>query len=121
VTTNYFGQSFESFRTIAVLVALILTNDELLIGIEDIRTITGRIYKGTESDRSDGVVDFGSNNRVTWYTPQEAQHQGSKISNKRSFKSITIVLYERATANSISYRAKTGLMTVGCKTRINEV
>jgi hypothetical protein len=57
----------------AVLVALILTNDELLIGIEDIRTIAGRICKGTESDRSDGVVDFGSNGReavgVTCYTP----------------------------------------------------
>ena len=72
MTANHFGQSFESFRTIAVLVALILTNDELLIGIEDIRTITGRIYKGTESDRSDSVIDFGSNNRsvsVTYYTP----------------------------------------------------
>jgi hypothetical protein len=44
-------------------VALILTNDELLIGIEDIRTITGRIYKGTESDRSDSIIDFGSNSR----------------------------------------------------------
>jgi hypothetical protein len=69
VTANYFGQSFESFKTIAVLVALILTNDELLIRIEDIRTITGRIYKGTESDRSDSVINFGSNNKVTWYTP----------------------------------------------------
>jgi hypothetical protein len=49
-------------------VALILTNDELSIGIKDIRTITGRICKGTESDRSDGVIDFGSNGRVTWYT-----------------------------------------------------
>ena len=56
----------------AVLVALILTNDELLIGIEDIRTITGRICKGTESDRSDSVIDFGSNDReavgVSWFT-----------------------------------------------------
>ena len=69
MTTNYFGQSFESFKTIAVLVALILTNDELLIGIKDIRTIAGRICKGTESDRSNGVIDFGSNSRVTCYTP----------------------------------------------------
>ena len=69
VTTNYFGQSFESFKTIAVLVALILTNDELLIEIKDIRTFTGRICKGTESDRSDSVIDFGSNSRVTCYTP----------------------------------------------------
>ena len=63
MTANYFGQSFESFKTIAVLVALILTNDELLIGIEDIRTITGRIYKCTESDRNDGIIDFGSNSK----------------------------------------------------------
>ena len=72
MTTNYFGQSFESFKTIAVLIALILTNDELLIGIKDIRTIAGRICKGTESDRSNGVIDFGSNGRrvgVTCYTP----------------------------------------------------
>ena len=53
----------------AVLIVLILTNDILLIGIKDIRTIAGRIYKGTESDRSDSVIDFGSNNRVTCYTP----------------------------------------------------
>jgi len=63
VTANHFGQSFESFKTIAVLVALILTNDKLSIGIEDIYTITGRIYKDTESDHSDDVVDFGSNGR----------------------------------------------------------
>ena len=63
MTANYFGQSFESFKTMAVLVALILTNDELLIGIEDIRTIAGRICKGTESDRSDSVIDFRLNNR----------------------------------------------------------
>ena len=52
--------------------ALILTNDELLIGIEDIRTFTGRIYKGTESDRSNSIIDFGSNSgsvSVTCYTP----------------------------------------------------
>jgi hypothetical protein len=49
--------------TMAVLIALILTNDELLIRIKDIRTITGRICKGTESDRSDSIIDFGSNNR----------------------------------------------------------
>jgi hypothetical protein len=53
--------------------ALILTNDELLIRIEDIRTIAGRIYKGTESDRSISIIDFGSNDReavsVTCYTP----------------------------------------------------
>ena len=68
MTANYFGQSFESFKTIAVLVTLILTNDELLIEIEDIRTFMGRIYKGTESDHSDSVIDFGSNNSVTYYT-----------------------------------------------------
>ena len=53
--------------------ALILTNNELLIRIKDIRTITGRIYKGTESDRSNNVIDFGLNSReavgVTYYTP----------------------------------------------------
>ena len=52
--------------------ALILTNDELLIRIEDIYIITGRIYKGTESDRSNNVIDFGLNSReavgVTYYT-----------------------------------------------------
>jgi hypothetical protein len=69
VTVNYFGQSFEPFKTITVLIALILTKGELLIGIEDIRTITGRIYKGTELDHSDSVIDFGSNSRVTWYIP----------------------------------------------------
>ena len=51
--------------------ALILTNNELLIGIEDIRTIAGRIYKGMESDRSISVIDFRSNSReavgVTYY------------------------------------------------------
>jgi hypothetical protein len=61
VTTNYFGQFFKSFKTIIVLVALILTNNELLIGIKDIYTITGRIYKGIELDYN--VVNFGSNNR----------------------------------------------------------
>jgi hypothetical protein len=39
VTTNYFNQSFDSFRTIAVLVALILKIDKLLIGIKDIHTL----------------------------------------------------------------------------------
>ena len=72
MTANYFGQSFESFKTITVLVALILTNDVLSIRIEDIRTITGRIYKGMESDRSISVIDFRSNSReavgVTYYT-----------------------------------------------------
>jgi len=70
---NYFGQSFESFKTITVLITLILTNDELLIRIEDIYIITGRIYKGTESDRSDSIIDFGLNDKeavgVTYYTP----------------------------------------------------
>jgi hypothetical protein len=39
VTANHFDQSFDSFRTMAVLVALILKIDELSIGIEDIRTL----------------------------------------------------------------------------------
>ena len=39
MTTNHFDQSFDSFRTIAVLVALILKIDELSIGIKDIRTL----------------------------------------------------------------------------------
>jgi hypothetical protein len=43
--------------------ALILMNNKLLIRIKDIRTITGRIYKGTESDHSDSIIDFRSNNR----------------------------------------------------------
>ena len=70
MTANYFGQSFESFKTITVLVALILTNDVLSIRIEDIRTNTGRIYKGTESDRSESIIDFGDQivEKVTWYT-----------------------------------------------------
>jgi hypothetical protein len=38
-------------------------NDELSIGIEDIRTIAGRIYKGTESDRNDSIINFGSNSK----------------------------------------------------------
>jgi hypothetical protein len=42
---------------------LILTNDILLIRIKDIRTITGHIYKGIESDRSVDIVDFRSNDR----------------------------------------------------------
>jgi len=50
-------------------VILILTNNELSIGIKDIRTIIGRIYKGTESDRSNSIIDFGLNSRVTCYTP----------------------------------------------------
>ena len=53
--------------------ALILTNNELLIRIEDICIIMGRIYKGTESDHSISIIDFGSNGReavsVTYYTP----------------------------------------------------
>jgi hypothetical protein len=65
MTTNYFSQSFESFKTIAVLIVLILTNNILSIRIKDIRTIIGRIYKGTESDRSDNIIDFGSNSKVT--------------------------------------------------------
>ena len=63
MTTNYFGQFFESFKTIAVLIALILTNNELSIRIKDIRIITGHIYKSTESDRSDNIIDFRSNSR----------------------------------------------------------
>ena len=50
---------------------LILTNNELSIGIKDIRTIIGRIYKGTESDRSNSIIDFGLNNKsvnVIYYT-----------------------------------------------------
>ena len=43
--------------------ALILTNNELWIEIEDIYTFIGRIYKGTESDHSDSVIDFRSNSR----------------------------------------------------------
>ena len=56
--------------------ALILTNNELLIGIEDIRTIAGRIYKGIDSDCSVSIIDFGSNSRkavnVTCYTLLES-------------------------------------------------
>ena len=48
-----------------------MTNDELLIRIEDIYIITGRIYKGIKSDHSDSIVDFRSNNKeavgVTYY------------------------------------------------------
>jgi hypothetical protein len=51
--------------------------------------------------------------------PQEAQHHGSKISSKKLQIDHNRAL-ERATANSVSYRAKTGLMTVGCTTRIKE-
>jgi hypothetical protein len=68
MTTNYFGQSFESFKTIAVLIALILTNDELLIEIKDIRTFIDHIYKSIESDRSNSIIDFGSNSKVIYYT-----------------------------------------------------
>jgi hypothetical protein len=39
VIVNYFGQSFNSFRTIAVLVALILKINKLLIRIKDIHTL----------------------------------------------------------------------------------
>jgi hypothetical protein len=39
VTTNHFNQSFNSFRTIAVLVALILKVNKLLIEIKDIYTL----------------------------------------------------------------------------------
>ena len=94
MTTNYFGQSFESFKTIAVLIALILTNNKLLIRIKDIRTIAGRIYKSTESDRSDSVIDFGSNGREGHVVHPLRKHntKDQKYQVKRSFKSITIVL-----------------------------
>ena len=63
MTTNYFGQSFESFKTITVLIALILTNNKLLIRIKNIRIIISRIYKSIESDYSNNIIDFRSNNR----------------------------------------------------------
>ena len=73
---NYFGQSFESFKTIAVLIILILTNNELLIRIENIRIIISRIYKGIELNNSVNIIDFRSNNReavdVTCYTLLES-------------------------------------------------
>ena len=73
--------------------ALILTNNELLIRIKDIRTITGRIYKGTESDRSDGVIDFGSNGREghVVHPPKKYNTKDQKYQVK-SFELITIVL-----------------------------
>ena len=90
---NYFGQSFESFKTIAVLMALILTNDELLIGIEDIRIIAGRIYKGTESDHSDGVVDFRSNSKEGHVVyPLKKHNTKDQKYQVKSFELIIIVL-----------------------------
>jgi hypothetical protein len=93
VTANYFGQSFESFKTIAVLMALILTNNKLLIGIKDIRTITGRIYKGTESNRSNNIIDFGSNSKeshvVHSFKKYNIKDQKYQV---KSFELITIVL-----------------------------
>ena len=60
---NYFGQFFEFFKTIIVLIIIILTNNELLIRIEDIYIIISRIYKGIKSDRNDNIINFGLNNK----------------------------------------------------------
>ena len=60
---NYFGQFFEFFKTIIVLITIILTNNELLIRIEDIYIIISRIYKGIKSDRNDNIINFGLNNK----------------------------------------------------------
>ena len=70
MTTNYFGQFFESFKTITVLITLILTNNELFIRIKNIYIIISRIYKSTELDRNNNIIDFKSNNKsvnVTYY------------------------------------------------------
>lgn len=108
-----------------------MTNDELLIGIKDIRTFAGRICKGTESDRSDGVVDFRSNGREasamqpSRVTPpygsttpriKNIEYTRLRIDNNRALERC-----DSEFCNIVSYRAKTGLMTVGCKTRIKEV
>jgi hypothetical protein len=58
-----------------VLITLILTNNELLIRIEDIYTITSHIYKSIESAYSNSIIDFRLNSRsvdVTYYTPLES-------------------------------------------------